>query len=76
MTLTTEYINKNWRIKVQGYANKNADRKLNQLVGVSGLRNLIGDELAEKFFIKADQSLDDKTTFKLRRGLKVIFYVK
>lgn len=67
MTTTTTTINKNWKIKVYGNG-------LNTLVGVSGLINLIGLELADKFVEKAFNSGLDKYVCKLRRGLKITFY--
>lgn len=70
---TTE-INRNFRIKVSGF---NAEgNKINTLVGVWGLQNLIGVELFNKFIDRAFASTDDKTVCKLRRGLMVSFYVK
>lgn len=71
---TTKEINSNFRIKVAGV---NADgKKINKLVGVAGLIDLIGIELANKFFGKAFKGKDDKLVCKLRRGLKITFYVK
>ena len=74
MTYTTKQINREFKIKVAGY--NNDTKKLNTLVGVSGLVNLIGVELANKLVKRAfENSLwDDKTVCKLRRGLKVTFY--
>ena len=70
---TTE-INRNFRIKVSGF---NAEgNKINTLVGVWGLLNLIGEDLFNKFIDRAFASTDDKTVCKLRRGLMVSFYVK
>ena len=70
----TKQINSNFKIKVAGY--NNDTKKLNTLVGVSGLVNLIGVELANKLVKRAfENSLwDDKTVCKLRRGLKITFY--
>lgn len=67
------YLNLNWRIKVSGI---NGDVKLNTLVGVDGLINLIGEELANNLFERADQDNSQKTICKLRRGLKITFYAK
>lgn len=77
MSVTFAYsvteINRNFKIKVAGY--NNGTKKLNTLVGVSGLVKLIGEELANKFIKRAfENSLEDKTVCKLRRGLKVTFY--
>ncbi len=71
--MDTTTINANFRIKVSGMTE---DGKIHSLVGVSGLENLIGPELAQKFIDKAFQSLQDKCECKLRRGLKITFYVK
>lgn len=71
---TTKQINRNFKIKVAGY--NNDTKKLNTLVGVSGLVNLIGVELANKLIKRAFENsyYEDKTVCKLRRGLKVTFY--
>lgn len=71
---TTSEINKNFRIKVFGY---NAEgKKINTLMGVAGILSLIGEELLNKFLNRAFNSMDDVCVCKLRRGLKVSFYVK
>lgn len=72
LAYTTKQINSNFKIKVAGFNNDN--KKLNTLVGVSGLVKLIGLELANKFIERAFESRDDKTVCKLRRGLKITFY--
>lgn len=76
MTLnyTTREINANYRIKVFGM-NENG-KKINTLVGVSGLLNLIGTELTNKLLARREKCMDDACVCKLRRGLKVTFYVK
>ena len=51
LAYTTKQINSNFKIKVAGY--NNDTNKLNALVGVSGLVNLIGVELANKFVKRA-----------------------
>ena len=71
----TSYINSNYRIKVAGVNEENG-QKLNTLVGVSGLLNLIGAELFNKFMERREKCMDDVCVCKLRRGLKVSFYVK
>lgn len=71
MSRTTKEINSNWKIKCFGYAN---GVKINTLVGVSGLINLIGEELAEKFIERAFRDMFDKCECRLRRGLKITFY--
>lgn len=71
MTYSTHEVNSNWKIKVNGIFE---GRKINKLVGVSGLVNLIGKELADKFIIRAFRDMFDKCVCKLRRGLKITFY--
>lgn len=74
MTYTTTSINRDFRIKANGI---NAEgEKINILVGVSGLLELVGETLAEKFVNRAYESGMDVTTCKLRRGLKITFYSK
>ncbi len=73
LAYSTREINRNFKIKVAGFNNDN--KKLNTLVGVSGLVNLIGIELVNKFVSRAFESGEDKTVCKLRRGLKVTFYI-
>lgn len=74
MRYSTNYINRNYRIKVYGYTETGL--KLNVLVGVAGLIALVGVDFANKFLDRAEASLQDSTTCKLRRGLKVTFYNK
>ncbi len=74
LTYSTTVINKNFRLKVKGIDNNG--NKLNKLVGVSGLISLIGEELLNKFLDRAFACMDDVCVCKLRRGLKVSFYVK
>lgn len=72
LSYTTRQINRNFKIKVAGRTENG--KKLNTLVGVSGLILLIGYDLADKFVKRAFNSMDDKTVCKLRRGIKVTFY--
>lgn len=74
LTYSTTVINKNFRLKVKGVDNNG--NKLNKLVGVSGLISLIGEELLNKFLDRSFACMDDVCVCKLRRGLKVSFYVK
>lgn len=68
----TSEINANLKIKVNGIFN---GKKINTLVGVSGLIRIIGDiDLVNKMFKKALNTLEDKLAVKLRRGIKVTFY--
>lgn len=73
MTHTTLNINRNFKIKAFGRLENG--KKINTLVGVSGLIRLIGEELADKFICKAFRSTGDKLDCKLRRGIKITFYV-
>lgn len=74
LNYTTKEINFNFRIKVFGIDENG--KKVNKLVGVFGLIKMIGMELVNKFIARAFKSKDDKTVCKLRRGLKITFYVK
>lgn len=66
---STKSINRNFRIKVDG-------KKINKLVGVKGLIELIGVGMANKMLRRAFNGKDDKTVCKLRRGIKNSFYIK
>ena len=70
----TREINLDFRIKVYG-VDENGKR-INKLVGVSGITELIGIELLNKFLERAYRLVSDKTVCKLRRGLQVTFYNK
>ena len=74
LNYSTADINRDYRIKVSGVDNEG--KRIHKLVGVSGLLNLIGVELMNKFLCRAYASMEDSTTCKLRRGLKVTFYNK
>jgi hypothetical protein len=69
---STREINRDFKIKVYGYTDEG--RKVDMLVGVSGLILLIGVELANKQIERAYKSGQDKCVCKLRRGLKVTYY--
>lgn len=74
LNYNTTSINRDFRIKAFGL---NAEgKKINILVGVSGLINLIGEEFANKFLNRAYACMDDYCVCKLRRGLKITFYNK
>lgn len=73
LNYTTKEINTNFRIKVNGIVD---GKKVNTLVGVSGLIKLIGVEMVNKMLRRAFAGKDDKLVCKLRRGIKVSFYVK
>ena len=70
----SSYINRNYRIKVSGVDNEG--KRIHKLVGVSGLLNLIGAELMNKFIARAERDAYDYCVCKLRRGLKVTLYAK
>lgn len=70
---STKSINHNFRIKVYGIVD---GKKINKLAGVKGLIELIGVEMANKMLLRAFNGTDDKTVCKLRRGIKISFYVK
>ena len=67
-------INRNFKIKVFGHIN---GHKINTLVGVSGLLNLLDGaiDLVNRLLDRAFSSTGDKCVCKLRRGIKVSFYV-
>ena len=73
-TFTTKFINSNFRIKVFG-RDENG-KKINTLMGVSGIIRLIGEELFYKFIQRALDCMKDVCVCKLRRGLQVSLYVK
>jgi len=72
MNFETKQINRDWLIKVFGL--NDAGRKINTLLGVSGLVQLVGVEFANKFIERAYACAQDRCVCKLRRGLKVTFY--
>ena len=68
---TTIEINRTFKIKVNGLFN---GKKINTLVGVSGLIKLVGVEIANKLLRRAFRCVKDAEHCKLRRGLKISFY--
>lgn len=74
LEFTTKWINANFRIKVFGRDDNG--KKINTLMGVSGIVRMIGDELFNKFLKRAVRDGQDKCVCKLRRGLVVTLYVK
>lgn len=65
---TTKDINRNFKIKVNG-------KKVNVLVGVSGLIKIVGDiKLVNRLLKHAFNCYGDKEVCKLRRGVKITFY--
>lgn len=73
MEFTKTYINRNYLIKVYGFDNEG--KRINKLVGVSGLVALIGVELVNKFIARAEKAAQDCTVCKLRRGLQIRLYI-
>lgn len=71
---TSKFINQNFRIKVFGFDENG--RKINTLMGVSGIIKLIGETLFFKFVQRALDCMRDVCVCKLRRGLQVSLYVK
>ena len=70
---TTREINANYKIKVSGLFD---GKKVNTLVGVSGLIKMVNDiELTNRLLDRAFATMDDKCVCKLRRGIKISFYV-
>lgn len=70
---TTRQINGNYKIKVSGLFD---GVKVNTLVGVSGLIKMVNDiDLTNRLLDRAFNSMEDKCVCKLRRGLKISFYV-
>lgn len=68
LAYTTKEINRNFIIKVYGNG-------INKAVGVTGLLALIGEELTNKLLSRAFGTTEDKCVCKLRRGLKITFYL-
>lgn len=70
---TTKQINRDYKIKVSGLYN---GQKVNTLVGVSGFLKIVNDiELCNRLLDRAFNCLEDKCVCKLRRGIKISFYV-
>jgi hypothetical protein len=74
MQYSTKFINQNFRIKV--YGRDENGKRINTLLGVSGIIRMIGVELFNKFIKRALDCMQDVCVCKLRRGLKVSLYVK
>lgn len=72
---TKAEINKNFRIKVFGIVN---GKKVNKLVGVSGLLEILGGSLEKlaKFVTRAFNTMADKCACKIYGGACVTFYWK
>lgn len=74
LNYTTKFVNENFRIKV--YGRDENGRRINTLMGVSGIIAMIGVELLNKFIARALKCMQDVCVCKLRRGLQVSLYVK
>lgn len=74
MQYTKKFINQNFRIKV--YGRDENGKRINTLLGVSGIIRMIGVELFNKFIRRALDCMQDVCVCKLRRGLQVSLYVK
>lgn len=73
LNYTTTQINRNFLIKVAGH---NGDGvRLNTLVGVRGLLSLIDAALANRLLKRAFGDGADRTVCRLRRGLRITFYM-
>lgn len=71
---SSKFINQNFRIKVFGRTEDG--KKINTLMGVSGIIAMIGEKLFYKFIQRALDCMQDVCVCKLRRGLQVSLYVK
>lgn len=73
--INSKVINKNFRIKVAGMVN---GKKVNKLVGVSGLLEILGGcwKKLVKFVERAFACMADKCICKIYGGAKVTFYAK
>ena len=70
---TTREINRNYKIKVSGIYD---GAKVNTLVGVTGLVRMVNDiELTNRLLDRAFACMGDVCVCKLRRGIKITFYV-
>lgn len=70
---TTREINHNYKIKVSGVYEGS---KVNTLVGVSGLIRMVNDiDLTNRLLDRAFSCMEDKVCCKLRRGIRITFYV-
>ena len=74
MKYSTKYINRNYRIKVYGISSEG--NRINTLVGVAGFIALVGVDFVNKFIDRAERSMKDSTTCKLRRGIVITLYAK
>ena len=73
LNYSTSEINRNFKIKISGIVN---DKKVNTLVGVSGLIRMLDGaiDLINRLLNRAFNCMGDVCVCKLRRGVKVSFY--
>ena len=64
---------KTFKIKIST-SGKSTYGRLRKFVGVRGLLQFVGLEMANDILAKAFESKEDKYERKLRRGLKITFY--
>ena len=70
---TTREINRNYKIKVYGLFD---GKKVNTLVGVSGFLKMVNDiDLCNRLLDRANAGRGDVIVCRLRRGLKISFYI-
>ena len=73
LNYTVREINRNYKIKVSGIYE---GQRVNTLVGVRGFMNFVSDvDLCNRLLDRAFNSMEDVCVCKLRRGLKISFYV-
>lgn len=74
LNYSTREINQNFKMKV--YGRNEEGKKVDTLMGVSGLILLIGVDMMNKQLDRAFRPKEDKCVCKLRRGIQVTYYVK
>lgn len=73
LNYTTREINRNYKIKVSGMFD---GHKVNTLVGVSGLLKMVDDiDLVNRLLDRAFATMEDVCVCRLRRGIRISFYV-
>lgn len=74
LNYSTREINRNFKIKIYGIVD---GKRVNTLVGVSGLIRMLDGaiDLVNRLLGRAFNGMGDKVVCKLRRGLKVTFYL-
>lgn len=73
LNYTTREINRNFKIKVSGQFE---GQKIHTLVGVAGLLKVVGDvALTNRLLNRAFNTMNDVEVCRLRRGIKISFYI-